>query len=136
MEEFTSHIIRPGTVAIAIAVFIATFFTRRVVENLAPSLAQGTSSASYSSRMQLWWNSVILYAIPVMYGCLMALSKSVWLFGQIDTAGGKVLFGGGVGWFASFLYKIVRKAVMVKVGVDILPDEAPRAEKVNVDSEG
>jgi len=136
MEEVTSQVARAGTMAIAVAVFVVTFFTRRVIEILVPSLRQGTTTTVYSTRLQLWWNSVILYAIPVLYGSLAAFIKSDWLFGQIDTIGGKILFGGGVGWFASFLYKVFRKAVLAKVGVDILPDESAEAEKVDVKHEG
>jgi len=85
MEEITSQILRPGTFAIAVAVFIATFFTRRVVEILRPTWKNSKGTAPYTGKMQMWWNSVIIYAVPVVFGMLFSLSKSVWLFGEIDT---------------------------------------------------
>lgn len=123
--DITSQIMRPGTFAMAVAVFIATFFTRRVVELLVPLLKHPKDAAKYSSKLSLWWNGVILYAIPVVFGGLFSLSKSVWLFGEIDTFGSKMMFGAGVGWFASFLYKIFRKLILQKTGVELPGDSEP-----------
>ena len=120
MNDITAHVLRPGTAAIALAVVIRTFFTRCVVENLRPDLKHSKKDKSaYTSKGQMWWNSVVLYAIPVVYGCCTALVHSKWLFGDIDGLGGKVMFGGGVGWFASFLYKVFRKVIVKSAGVQI-----------------
>jgi hypothetical protein len=43
------------------------------------------------------------------------------LHGDIKDLGGRLLFQGGVGWFASFMYKVLRKVILKKTGVDIQP---------------
>ncbi len=135
MEEITSQVLRPGTFAIAVAVVIATFFIRRIVEILLPRLKH-KDDVSYETKAQMWWNSVILYAIPVLLGCAAAAVKSEWLFGDIDKVGAKVMFGGGVGWFSSFLYKIFRKVILQKTGVDIQPSDTAEPDKPDTKPEG
>lgn len=133
MEEILSQVLRPGTFAIAVAIVIATFFTKRIAELAYPKLRTSSKGVivgsdkevvretTYPNKLSMWWNEVVLYAIPVLFGALFALSKSDFLYGGIDSFGGKVLFSAGVGWFSSFFYKIFRKLVLKKTGVDIQP---------------
>jgi len=124
-------LLRTGTFVLGIAVFIATFFTRRVVELLVPSSRQAATDLEaapmYATTWSRWWNGVVLYAVPVAYGMLAGLSHNEYLFGPMHEAGVVcVMFGGGVGWFSSFLYKLVRKAAVKRLGLSdsILPPEA------------
>lgn len=119
---------RSGTYVLAVAVFVLTFFTRKVVELVWPSLKKqadaNSASLSYLTPLSRWWNEVILYALPVVFGALFAMSESEFLFEGID-GGAKVLYGCGVGWFSGFLYKALKKAVASKVNVDELPGDVP-----------
>lgn len=112
---------RSGTYVLAIAVFVLTFFTRKVVELVWPSLKKQSDANSlnitYLTTMSRWWNEVILYALPVVYGALSAVLRSVFIFDGID-GGAKVMYGCGVGWFSGFLYKALKKVVASKVGLD------------------
>lgn len=134
----------PVTV-ISVMVVIFTFFTKRVVEMLVPAARKKkqvgdvdvgdveikavkqkkalVSVSTYHGNFGRWWNEVILYAIPVFYGFLIALigGSSDWLFPGLDTLSVKVMVGCGVGWFSSLFYKIIRKLVLKKTGVDIQP---------------
>lgn len=125
MEEIASQILRPGTFAVAVAVFIVTWFTRRVVETVWPDLRkngdENAVSITYVTPFARWWNTVILYAIPVTLGGLIGVIPSDFLHGDIKDVGGRILFQAGVGWFASFLYKVMRKVILKKTGVDIKP---------------
>ena len=47
--------------------------------------------------------------------------KSDFFFDGIGDKGGKVMFGGAVGWFSGFLYKLLRKILKQKAGIDITP---------------
>lgn len=121
-------LVRTGTFVLGIGVFIATFFTRRIVNTAFPHLkprARDVDAASmYSTTFARWWNSVILYAVPVVYGGAFGFSQSEYIFGPMkESLFVCVMFGCGVGWFASFLYKGIRKALAVKLGVsaDALP---------------
>lgn len=118
MEEITSQVLRAGTFSVAVAVVVTTFFVRRIVETVKPGLK---NVEPYASTFAMWWNSVIMYAIPVVLGGATAFINSDFLHGDIKDFGGRLLFQGGVGWFASFLYKILRKVILSKTGVDIQP---------------
>lgn len=117
---------RSGTYVLAIVVFILTFFTRKVVELVWPSLKKQADANSplptYLTKMSRWWNEVILYAVPVVYGACAPVATSEFLFGGID-GGAKLMYGAGVGWFSSFLYKALKKAISNKAGIeDVLKD--------------
>lgn len=132
MEEITSQVLRAGTFAVGVAVFVVTWFVRKVVETVWPTLKknadENAKEFTYATPMARWWNTIILYAIPVTLGALAGLIPSDFLFGDVKDLGGRILFGAGVGWFASFLYKILRKVILKKTGVDIQPGE-PGPEK-------
>jgi mannose/fructose/N-acetylgalactosamine-specific phosphotransferase system component IIC len=128
MEEITTQLLRPGTFAVAVAVVVVTFFLRRIVETLWPTLKkqapETAPEVTYLSNVAMWWNTVVLYAVPVLLGVLIGLINSDFLHGDIKDVGGRILFQAGVGWFAGFLYKILRKIILKKTGVDIQPSPA------------
>lgn len=111
---------RSGTYVLGLVVFILTFFTRRVVELIWPSLKKQADANSklptYLTGASRWWNEVVLYVIPVVYGMTSAVFKSEFLFDGID-GGAKMMYGAVVGWFSGFLYKALKKAISSKVGV-------------------
>jgi undecaprenyl pyrophosphate phosphatase UppP len=118
---------RSGTYVLAMAVFILTWVLRAIVETAWPSLKKHADANciayTYKTAGSRWWNEVLLYIIPVAIGGLFGLTvSSSFLFGDIHELSTKVTLGGVVGWLASFLYKILRKAIKQKTGVDILPD--------------
>ena len=110
---------RSGTYVLAVSVFIVTYFVRRSVELAVPAWKKqadaNAEGITYLTPMSRWWNEVILYAVPVVLGGLSALSTSEFIFAGIDGQA-KVLFGSGVGWFSSFLYKTLKKAVSGRFG--------------------
>lgn len=125
---------RSGTYVLAMAVFILTWFARVLVENTWPTLKKqadaNARAATYLTKGSRWWNEVVLYIIPVFIGGLFGLFlKSEFFFGDIKEVSTRVTLGGVVGWLASFLYKILRKAIKQKTGVDILP-ESPSSDPV------
>lgn len=117
MDDALSQIFRAGTIAVAVGVFVATFFIRRITELLIPSLKK--SEDKYKTKLSLWWNTVILYAIPVLLGCSVGFIPSDFLHGDIKDMGGRLMFQAGVGWFSSFIYKVTRKMILQKAGVDL-----------------
>jgi hypothetical protein len=119
MDQAIQQFLQTGTLVLAFAVFIATFFVRRIVETAVPNLAKKTDKGNYSSKFAMWWNQVILYAIPVTIGALIGLMNIPFLFGdQIQTMGGRCFFGAVVGWFSSFMYKIFRRVLAKNVDVE------------------
>ena len=135
-SELISLVLRPGTFAIAVAVVILTFFTKRIVEIALPQwkakkVLSDTPSAdskemmkahTYSTKPALWWNEVILYAVPVTFGALLGLMDSKFMHGSANgELGARIMWSSGVGWFSSFFYKVLRKVLLQKTGVDIKP---------------
>ena len=127
MDQILNQVMRPGTLVLAVAIFIATFFTRRVVELLRPNWKRKASEmeakAMYGGMAAMWWNEIGLPAVPVVYGILTGLSHSEFLHGPLSTEKvlARLMWGGGIGWFSSILYKSVRKAILSKTGIDIQP---------------
>lgn len=138
MDNAINLLLREGTVALAVAVVIATFFTRRICEMLWPSIRmqahENDPRKSYATKMAEWWNKVILYAIPPTIGGLLGLLPVPFVFPPQDfaTVADKAIFGVGVGWFSSFIYKVMRSLLKKTTGVDLpsdslRPSEAPPA---------
>lgn len=125
MDQITSQILRPGTFAVAVAVVVLTFFIRKTVETAVPHLKkkadENEKDVTYATTFARWWNTVILYAIPVTLGACAGFIPSDWIHGDVNDLGGRLLFQGGVGWFSSFMYKVLRKLILKKTGVDIQP---------------
>ncbi len=123
---------RPGTYVLGLIIFIVTLFVRRIVENVWPSLKkkadENAKIPTYLTPMARWWNTIILAALPVALGAVSSLLKSDFFFDGIGDKGGRVAFGGCVGWFAGFLYQALKRAIKQKFGLDITPagdSEAP-----------
>jgi len=122
MEQLYEQLVRRETLILAFVIVIATFFVRRIVETAVPS-CKGKKDGAYKTKFGLWWNSVILYAIPVVLGigvAIWAFSASV-LPGDFKTTAGAGMWGAIVGWCSSFGYKVVRKFLKSKTGVDLIP---------------
>jgi hypothetical protein len=123
MEEFSNYVLRPGVITLAVAVVIATFFIKRVVELRWPSLKKTASemeaAVMYASKAGMWWREVVLYAIPVLLGASASLMDSEFIHGPITGLGNRAMFCSGIGWSSGFLYKIARKVILQKTGVDI-----------------
>ncbi|MFA5202888.1 MAG: hypothetical protein WC708_00530 [Lentisphaeria bacterium] len=117
---------RPGTYILGVGIFIVVFMIRKIVESAWPKLKKQADAndpkLTYLTSMARWWNEVILYLLPVILGSFCGLIKSDFLFAGIGVKGGKIIFGAVVGWFASFLYKLLRRVIKQKTGVDIIPD--------------
>ena len=125
----------PGPYVLSIAIFILTFFVRRIVETVWPSLKKqadaNSPKTSYLSSIARWWNEVILYAVPVVFGCLIgAFVQSEFAFPQLTDAGSRIMLGGGLGWFSSFFYKSLKKAMGKKLGVSV--DSTPPSPPAKV----
>lgn len=144
MDQFKAQLLTKEAFILAVLVVIGTFFVRLIVETAVPS-AKGVDSpkgTTYKTKFGLWWGSVILYAIPVLFGAGIAMLgvwvPSIWPAG-VATFGGAVIWGIVVGWFSSFLYKVARKVLKKETGIDPLPGPVdptkPSTEDAGVETE-
>src|SRR3954467_15430357 len=123
MDSAIEQLLNLGTMIFAVSIVIATFFIRRVVETQWPALRkkadENSPAVTYSTAFARWYQTVILYAIPVVVGGLLGLLKITYFFPtSIETAAGRIFYGGVVGWFSSAIYKVVKKALASK-GVEL-----------------
>ncbi len=127
MDQAISQFFTAGTAILALSIVIVTFFIRRIVETAVPSVKKQADenhpTPTYKTGFARWWNSVILYSIPVLVGSTIGFFNVSYLFNieGMDTAGSRIFFGGVVGWMSSYLYKILRLTLKKKTGVDINP---------------
>lgn len=125
MDDVVSQLVSYRSLILMVVVLIGTFFIRRIAELAFPKLKQAAPetalAVSYTNPWSVWWNQVILYAIPVILGAVLALSITDWTpegMPQISKPG-LALYGVLLGWFASFGYKVLRKAFKQKTGIDL-----------------
>lgn len=127
MDQAVTQLLTWGSVYLAVAVVIVTFFVRRIVETAVPSAKkkadENEAGVTYETTFARWWNNVILYAVPVLTGSLLALAETALEWGWLapQSLSGAFLYGGIVGWFSSFLYKVFRKVLKARTGVDPVP---------------
>lgn len=124
MDQAVAQLLALGTIVLAVSIYIVVFFTKLVVETGIPSLAkkadENDADVTYETEFAKWWNKVILYALPVIYGALIGIFDIPFLFGEdIKTIGGRVLFGIVVGFFSGFFYKALRRIIGKKAGVEV-----------------
>ncbi len=127
MDEVFSQFLSLGTFLLAFAVVITTFFARRIVETAVPSIKKRADAnapgITYPTALSRWWNEVILYFIPVLFGSMLALLKIPLIeIEGLTTLGGRLIFGGVVGWLSGFLFKIAKKIIAQKTGVELPGD--------------
>lgn len=114
------------------ACYILTTTTRRIVETASPSLKKqadaNSPSATYLTTMSRWWNEVILYAIPALYGLIMALTLrgSEYMPAPWRDASPAVMFGLSCGFLSGLGYKLLKRSIAQKAGVSL---EEPEEEE-------
>lgn len=116
MDNAFDQLLTFGTMIFAVSIVIVTFFIRRIVETAWPSLRkkadENAPTITYSSWAARWYQTVVLYAIPVVAGGLIGLIKIPYFFPEsVQTSGGRLFFGGVVGWLSGTLYKVAKKAL-------------------------
>ena len=118
MDDVFFQLLKAETLYLSVLVVIVTFFIRRSVELAYPK------AKDPKSPFGRWWSGVLLYLLPVIAGGgIAALVKAYSSqLADIESPGGAAVWGITVGWFASFLYKVLRKTIKKRTGIDLTPD--------------
>lgn len=119
------------TILFALGIAFAIWVVKLIVEHIWPKLKKSKVKDTkgihvvYASKVAEWWNEVILPVTPVILGGVIAgfAEKTFWP-AYANTRLGGVFFGMIVGGFASFFYKVARKAFISATGVDPGPGPA------------
>lgn len=143
MDQLKAQFWQLGTLYLAAIVVIVTFFIRRVVEEALPWLKKVADESDpkpiYKNKLSEWWNAVILYLLPVATGATgAACFPSYFASGKAaESTGNAIMFGMVIGWCSSFLYKVIRKGLKKKTGIDLTPGPIdPTAKDSDVDAKG
>lgn len=122
MDDLLKNLNIPGVLALAVMVVIATFFTRRITELALPHLKKKNP---YVTKFSQWYNQIILYAIPLVFGAVYALIPSKFLFGDVEGYLSKLFVSCTVAWFSGFLYKVLKKLILKQYDVDVEIPKSP-----------
>lgn len=122
MDDLLKNLSVPGVLALAVMVVIAVFFTRRTIELIWPHLAKKNP---YVTRFSQWYNQIILYALPLMWGALYAFIPSKFIFGEVEGYVSKLFVACTVAWFSGFLYKVFKKLILKQYDVDVPVPDSP-----------
>lgn len=130
MDQAVSQFFTQGAILLAIGVVVGTHIVRRIVETAAPSIKKkadvNTPSITYPTSMSRWWHNVILEVLPVALGILISvMDVPFFINGNLTTVTEKIFFGGAVGWMSTLNYKIFRRLIKKKTGVDLTDSYHP-----------
>lgn len=116
MNEAITLFFSIQTAFLMLSVYILAFMLRRIVETAFPSIKKAAPEndphPTYLTLFSIWWNQVILYAVPVLLGATMAFVPGIRHDGV--GVGLTVMYGLIVGWFSSFLYKVFWKLLKAR----------------------
>lgn len=134
MNGAVDHILSTGALVLGLAIFIGTFIIRRIVETAFPSAKKKADAndpkPSYETAFARWWNEVILYALPSIVGAVLCLANISAISQDVDikTTTDRIIFGVVIGFLSGFFYKLIRRMVFKRTGVDLAPTRGGSVE--------
>lgn len=112
-----------GTAIIALACVMATGVVKRLVENIWPYLKkaadENAKGVTFKTPMARWWSRVILPSISVVMGGVLGVIPADYLFGAVGDRSSRVFYGLVVGWLSTTIYKIIKKVIEKRTGVNL-----------------
>ena len=121
MDEAFEQLFHPGTIVFGVCLTLMTFFFRKVVETAVPSVKkkadENAPAVTYESTFARYWNQVILYAMPSVFGAGVGIFDIPYLYGAEgpQTMAGRIFTGVFVGGTSAFCYKAAKK----RWGIDL-----------------
>lgn len=133
MDEALATFLGFHTLVFGLGCYILTLLTRRVFELAFPHLKKRAEAMDplpmYWSKLSLIWNELVLDFLPMVWGGVVASLATMYPFpANISSLSGRFFFGIVVGFFSSFVYKIVKKIIFTKIGASSeadLPSSSP-----------
>lgn len=125
MDNLLAEFSLIGICSLAVAVNVLCTLLRRALELFFPFLVKKEVTAvtqkvvDYSNRWARVYNELGLYLLPYLVGSSIAAFDISFVFGDIDTYGGRWIFSMLVATFASLLYKALKKAIPGMLGVQV-----------------
>lgn len=104
------------TIVFCLAVFICTYFMRKIIEALLPPIRKDTPL----TKSQKVWEEYVLPALPIAIGVLLALLVTSWPWPPgIAGKGSRAVAGAVYGFVSTWVYRIAYAFVTKKHSVDL-----------------
>ena len=112
----------------SLAVFLATYFTRKIIEALLPSIRKDTPL----TKAQKIWEEFLLPALPVLVGIALGVLVTSWPWPPgIVKPGARAIAGAVCGLLSTLAYRMLWSFVTKKYVIDPnTPVELPSMEMV------
>jgi hypothetical protein len=101
-QQFVTQFFSVSTLAFAVGVYTVVLLVRKIMELSIKSL-----------KPNIWWNEVVLPALPIVLAVVIALCAAKYPFPDIfaHSKSGRFFFGLVCGGFADLAYMKVKKAI-------------------------
>lgn len=133
MDQAFEQLFQPGTIVFGVCLTLMTFFFRKLVETSAPSLKkkadENAPAVTYETTFARYWNQVILYALPSVFGAIVGVFDIPYLYGEggPQTMAGRIFTGIFVGGTSAFVYKAAKKRWGIDLETGLRPSSTPPA---------
>lgn len=123
MDKLLEWFARPGIVVLIVTFVWTTYVVRSILETAMPRLKQSaTGLPTVWVLANLWWNKVVLEALPMLLAVLISWSDNEFLFGSIKTYQTRFLFAAAVAYVSAIVFKVGKLVIARHFGVKISGD--------------
>ena len=119
-----------GIASLAVGIVVIGALIRKALELFIPSLKKievknsSQKATAFPNKWSKFYNELGLYLLPYMIGAGLAAIKTSFVFGTIDTYGGRLVFSLLVASFSGLFYKALKKYIPGLFGVQVEADDA------------
>jgi hypothetical protein len=126
MDQIAQQFNLLGLAALAVMVVVLSTFTRKALELAMPWLVKEESQGPNIKVVRFqdgvgvhFYNELGLYLIPYVWAAVAAITKSEFLFGDVDSYIGRLFLSVFVATFSALFYKSVKKKIPTLFGVTV-----------------
>jgi Na+-translocating ferredoxin:NAD+ oxidoreductase RnfD subunit len=109
LSNFTEELFSSQTIYICLAVYVVTYFIRRILEGTWKILVESGRVKNNHLAYRIW-SEILLPIVPILVGGAMGLMAKFIIWPDITNGnvGGRILYGAVCGMFSSFIFSRIR----------------------------
>lgn len=116
-----------GLAALAVMIVVAVGMTRKVITYFFPVLIPMKHmdvqahwyGVTYLNKWARFYNELFLYALPYMWAAVFAIVRSDFVYGPVNTYGGRLFLAFLIATFSATIFKAMKKSLPKSFGVDV-----------------